>query len=111
MVFGPGGYGMYMMGSDQPMVFDDATMREVLARPGILADISSAYDSPVKTVDAWVARINALRWIADDKIDLFVGSGPLVTDDHPLPEYFLLRRMFNPNVPQAGPALLQSLAR
>ncbi len=111
MVFGPGGYGMYMMGSDKPMVFDDATMREVLGRSGILADISSAYDSPVKTVDAWVARINALRWIADDKIDAFVGSGPLITDDHPLPEYFLLRRLFNPNVPQAGPGYLQSLAR
>ena len=48
MVFGPGGYGLYMMGSDQPMVFDDATIREVLGRPGILADISSAYDSPAQ---------------------------------------------------------------
>jgi spermidine synthase len=110
MVFGPGGYGMYMMGSDEPMVFDDATIREVLGRPGILADISSAYDSRVKTVDAWVARINALRWIADDKIDAFVGAGPLITDDQPIPEYFLLRRLFNQDVPIAGPGLLQSLA-
>jgi hypothetical protein len=111
MVFGPGGYGLYMMGSDQPMVFDDATIREVLGRPGILADISSAYDSRVKTIDAWVARIDGLRWIADDKVDEFVGSGPLITDDHPLPEYFLLRKLFNKNVPFAGPGLLQSLTR
>jgi spermidine synthase len=55
MVFGPGGYGMYMMGSDQPMVFDDATIREVLGRPGVLEDISTAYDSPAKTIDGWVA--------------------------------------------------------
>jgi spermidine synthase len=109
MVFGPGGYGLYMMGSDQPMVFDDATIREVLGRPGILADVSSAFDSPAKTVDAWVTKIDQLRWIADDEVDRFVGSGPLVTDDHPLPEYFLLRRLFNQTVPLASPGLLQSL--
>jgi hypothetical protein len=111
MLFGPGGYGLYMMGSDQPMVFDEATIREVLARPGILEDISSAYDSPAKTIDAWVSRINGIRWIADDQVDRFTGSGPLITDDHPLPEYFLLRRLLNPDVPQAGPGLLQSLTR
>jgi len=110
MAFGPGGYGMYMMGSDQPMVFDEAAMREVLGRPGILADISSAYDSPVKTVDGWIGKIASLRWIADNKIDAFVGAGPLVTDDQPIPEYFLLRRLFNQNVPYAGPDLLKSLA-
>jgi spermidine synthase len=109
MVFGPGGYGLFMMGSDQPMVFDDATIREVLGRPGILADISSAFDSHAKTVDAWVTKIGQLRWIADDQVDRFVGSGPLVTDDHPLPEYFLLRRLFNQTIPQANPGLLQSL--
>ena len=109
MLFGPGGYGLYMMGSDQPMVFDDGTIREVLGRPGILEDISSAYDSPAKTIDAWVARIDGLRWIADGQVDAFVGSGPLVTDDHPLPEYFLLRRLFNQHVPYAGPGLLRSL--
>jgi len=111
MVFGAGGYGIYMMGSDEPMVFDDAAIREVLARPGILEDISSAYDSPTKTIDGWVAKIDGLRWIADDQVDAFAGSGPLVTDDHPLPEYFLLRRLFNQNVSQAGPGLLLSLTR
>jgi spermidine synthase len=110
LVFGPGGYGMYMMGSDQPMTYDEATIREVLGRPGILADISSAYDSPERTIDGWMARINALRWIDDDQVSTFAGSGPLITDDHPLPEYFLLRRLFNPDVPYAGPGYLQSLA-
>jgi spermidine synthase len=110
MVFGPGGYGMYMLGSDDPMVFDETSMREVLARPGVLADISSAYDSPTKTVDGWIARIEALQWISDDKIDAFVGPGPLVTDDHPLPEYFLLRKLFDKNPQMAGPGLLQQLA-
>jgi spermidine synthase len=111
MVFGPGGYGMYMLGSDQPMTFDEPTMREVLARPGILEDISSAFDSPAKTIDSWVARIGQLRWIADEEMDAFVGSGPLVTDDHPLPEYFLLRRLFNQADHQVGPSQLLAATR
>jgi spermidine synthase len=110
MVFGPGGYGMYMLGSDDPMDFDEAAMRDVLGRPGILADLSSAFDSPTKTVDGWVARIEGLRWISDDQVDRFVGSGPLVTDDHPLTEYFLLRQVFGGSEPEAGPGLLLQLA-
>jgi hypothetical protein len=109
IVFGPGGYGLYMLGSDEALPFDETTMREILARPGVLEDISSAYDSPVKTADAWIERIGALRWIAEDQVDRFTGSGPLVTDDHPLPEYFLLRRILSKDVPEAGPGLLQSL--
>ena len=41
----------------EPMSFEPDAIREVLARPGILEDISSAYDSPATTVDAWVAVI------------------------------------------------------
>ncbi len=52
-VFGPGGYGMYMLGSDAPIAFDHASIAAVLARPGVLDDISSAYDSPEHTVAGW----------------------------------------------------------
>ena len=34
IAFGPGGYGFYLFGSDQPMAFDDAAIDEILARPG-----------------------------------------------------------------------------
>jgi spermidine synthase len=108
LLFGAGGYGLYMLGSDDPMAFDDATTRAVLSRPGVLEDISSAYDSPAHTVDDWVGTIDRLRWISDGQVDAFTGSGPLITDDHPLPEYFLLRRAFSKS-PLAGPGLLQSL--
>ncbi len=108
MVFGPGGYGLYMLGSDQPLTFDEAVMREVLARPGILQDISSAYDSPEHTVDGWIRRIESLRWISDSQVDEFVGSGPLITDDHPLQEYFLVRHLLDPNAPIVGPAELRA---
>ena len=96
---GPGGYGWFMLGSDEPLAFDDATIREVLGRPGILEDISSAYDSPVKTVDAWAALIPTLVRFKDDQVAAFAGAGPLITDDHPLPEYFLLHRIFGGSNP------------
>lgn len=46
VVRGPGGYGFYMLGSDQPIDLPPERIREVLERPGILDDISSAFDSP-----------------------------------------------------------------
>jgi spermidine synthase len=98
MVIGPGGYGTYMLGSDEPMTFDDAVMAQVLRRPGVLDDISSAFDSPEHTIDGWIRRIHALRGVDDPDIAAYVGPGPLITDDRPLPEYFLLRRLLNLDV-------------
>jgi spermidine synthase len=93
-VKGSGGYGFYMMGSSQPITFPESDIRAVLARPGVLEDISSAYDSPAKTVDAWVDVIGRQTFATDDAARAIAGPGPLVTDDHPRTEYFLLRRLF-----------------
>ena len=94
LVKGAGGYGLYMLGSATPIAFDEANIRAALARPGVLADISSAYDSPAKTVDDWVKVIARQTWLAGDAVRGQVGPGPLITDDRPRPEYFLLRRLF-----------------
>lgn len=88
---GPGGYGFYMLGSSEPIDISPEAAREVLARPGILDDISSAYDSPASTIDDWLSVIDGQQWIADDQLRAYVGEGPLITDDQPRPEYFLLR--------------------
>ena len=111
VAFGPGGHGMFMLGSDAPMTFTDAAIRRVLARPGVLADISSATDSPAHTVDAWARLIPSLLWIIDAKVDQFVGDGPLVTDDRPFSEYFFLRNTFGAESPGATRALLLRLSR
>ena len=51
---------MYMLGSDAPIAFDPASIKEPCSeRPGILADISSAYDSPKHTIAGWTSRIVA----------------------------------------------------
>jgi spermidine synthase len=100
---GPGGFGYYMFGSDQPFGFTDANMRSVLSRPGVLEDISSAYDSPRKDLEGWVALLPHLIRLQGDQVSQFTGPGPLVTDDRPLPEYFLLRHLFGPQSPQLSP--------
>ena len=92
VVRGAGGYGVYMLGSVEPIAFDPVVAREILGRPGILEDISSAYDSPATTIDDWLAVIDRQRWLDDAAARAYVGDGPLITDDRPRPEYFLLRR-------------------
>jgi predicted membrane-bound spermidine synthase len=90
-VRGPGLYGFYMLGSDEPIDLAPAAAREVLSRPGVLEDISSAFDSPVATVEDWLVEIEKQFWMADDALRAYAGPGPLITDDAPRPEYFLLR--------------------
>ena len=69
-------------------------IREVLARPGVLEDISSAYDSPATTVDDWIAGHRATSTgSTTPRSPPTPATGPLITDDHPRPEYFLLRRL------------------
>jgi spermidine synthase len=109
VVFGPGGNGLYMLGSARPIAFDPANIREVLSRPNVVQDISSAYDSPRHDLVGWAAFIPTLVWIQGDQIAKFTGDGPLVTDDHPLPEYFLLRRLFGTPSPAATRRLLESV--
>ena len=99
LVAGPGGYGFFMLGSNASLALDDATMHEVLGRPNILDDLSTAYDSPEKTAEGWIRRLRSLVVATGDEVGRVAGQGSLITDDHPLPEYFLLRRLYGP--PQA----------
>jgi spermidine synthase len=97
VIRGAGGFGVYMLGSSSPIDLDEASIREVLARPGVLADISSAYDSPATTIDGWVSVIAHETWLTGDAVLETTGPGPLITDDRPRPEYFLLRRLLGLN--------------
>ncbi len=109
ILFGPGNNGLFMLGSDQPISFDPAAIQEVLSRPGIVTDLSSAADSPDHDLAGWIAEIPTLIWIQGKQVTNFGGSGQLITDDHPLPEYFLLRHLFGAKSPQVSYKLLLSL--
>jgi hypothetical protein len=76
----------------------------------VTEDLSSAYDSPAHDRTGWEARIPTLVWISGAAVDRVVGSGPLITDDRPMPEYFLLRHTFGPPSPPVNPSLLLRLS-
>ncbi len=105
---GAGGNGIYMLGSDRPVSFAPEDIRAILSRPGVLADISDAYDSPVDTLDGWVGRIAEMTWISGAEVTAFVGDGPQVTDDRPLSEYFLIRRIRGDGSGRATPSTLRN---
>lgn len=107
---GPGGWGFYMLGSALPISFDQASVRAMLSRPGVLRDISSMSDSPETSLDGWCARIPALVLLSGPEVGKFAGSGPLVTDDRPLPEYDILRHAFNPPSPHLEPGAVRATA-
>jgi spermidine synthase len=107
LAFGPGGYGLFMLGSAEPIAFGDDAIRSVLRRPGVLADISSAFDSRETTEGGWVTRIRGLIWLSGEAVAAFAGDAPLITDDRPLPEYFFLRRVYGPrSLPMTRETLL-----
>jgi hypothetical protein len=97
---GPGRYGFYMLGSDAAIAFDESAIRTVLARPGVVDDLSSAIDSRAHTMEQWVRLIPTFVRLSGDQVAAFAGLGPLITDDHPLPEYFLLRHTLGPPSPR-----------
>jgi spermidine synthase len=91
--FGPAGYGIFMFGTSEPVTFDDAQIREVLSRPGVADDLAAAADTTVTSIEDWVDLIPTLVIASGADIASAVGPGNIITDDRPLTEYFLLRRM------------------
>ena len=68
IVFGPGGNGLFMLGSSDPISFDPAAIQAVLSKPGVVQDLSSAADSPVRDQAGWAAEIQSLIWIQGDQV-------------------------------------------
>ncbi len=100
---GPAGNGYFMLGSDDPLALENDQVRAVLKRPGVLQDISSAFDSPERTEEGWARLMARLVRLSGAQVSAFAGRGPLITDDRPLPEYFLLRLAFGRASPLLSP--------
>ena len=109
VIAGAGGYGFYMVGSDGSVDLTPAGISAALDRSGVLADVDDAPDSRQRTVQQWADTLMGLTWAAGDQLRTAVGSGPLVTDDRPLPEYFLIRRLTHPDAPMLSLGALRAL--
>jgi spermidine synthase len=99
LAFGPSTHGVYMLGSAGSLAIEPAAIAAVLGRPGVVADLDEAYDAPVSTLEEWQGFIPTMLWLEGADVAAFAGQGPLITDDHPLTEYFLLRHAFGPASP------------
>jgi hypothetical protein len=108
VAFGPGKFGVFMLGSDQAIAIEPDRVREVLSRPRVLEDLADAPDAPAATLDEWVRIINGLRWIDGARVAAFVGQASPIRDDHPVVEYFLLRRSLRPGSPRASEDALKA---
>lgn len=86
----PEPYGMYFLGSDAPMTFRAGVIEKVFGSPAARADLANAPDFGPVPVTAWPAIIARHVWLTDAQVNAYTGAGPLLTDDRPLSEYFLI---------------------
>jgi spermidine synthase len=100
LAFSPHEQGVYMLGSQAPISLDPANVRDVLGRAGIMDDLVSTADNELTTIDAWATEVERLPWISGGQVDAFGKDAPLILDDRPVTEYFLLRRLLGPPSPR-----------
>ena len=109
VVLSPLGYGAYFLGSNAPMNFDGTTLSSLFGSSQAQADFATAPDDPGLDGAAWADKIRAGDWMNDGAVDAFVGSGPMITDDHPISEYFLIRGLTAKDHERIFEARLRSL--
>jgi len=90
VVYNPTHSGTFIMGSQAPINFTVPALRSVFGSKAAQADLAGAPDFPVLSTAQWVSLIRHSVWLTDDQVNAYAGSGPVITDDHPLTEYFLL---------------------
>jgi predicted membrane-bound spermidine synthase len=94
VVRSPGQNGIFVIGSDAPLVFDSDAVKAIFGSAAAQKDLGDAPDFRSLSGSQWVGEINHDVWLQDGQIDAFTGNVPLITDDHPYSEYFLLRSLF-----------------
>ncbi|MFI5225366.1 MAG: fused MFS/spermidine synthase [Candidatus Limnocylindrales bacterium] len=110
LVFGAATHGVYITGSRGPATLDAASIASVLTRAGVVDDLDQAADAPVSSLADWEALIPKQLWLSGPAVAGFAGTGPLITDDRPLTEYFLLRHTFGPPSPPSTEENLRAAA-
>jgi spermidine synthase len=90
VVYAPRPFGTYVLGSQAPINLTSSAIAKVFGSPAARADLSGAPDfKPVSTA-AWTSLVHRSVWLTNDQVNAYAGAAPMITDDHPLTEYFLL---------------------
>jgi spermidine synthase len=86
----PGHIGVFIMGSQAPITFSPTAIQAAFGSPAARADLAGAPDSPGYSTAQWASFIRGSVWLTSNQVNAYTGAGPLITDDHPLTEYFML---------------------
>ena len=108
LMLSPGGHGMFMLGSDAPLQFDDQEVLQVLGNPDAVRDLADSPDYPPTDGPGWIRAVHKAEWLSDDRVTAFTGPGPQITDDRPRSEYFLWRRAFMRDKAYVNEAMLRA---
>ncbi|HEX8858482.1 MAG TPA: fused MFS/spermidine synthase [Actinomycetes bacterium] len=108
LMLSPGGHGMFMLGSDAPLQFNDQDVLQVLGNPDAVRDLADSPDYPPTDGPGWVRAVHKAEWLSDDRVTAFTGPGPEITDDRPRSEYFLWRRAFMRDKAYVNEAMLRA---
>ena len=91
VIKGPRAYGMYLLGSDMPMNFQSSSIEKIFGSPAAQTDLANAPDYPREPIASWPRIISGLTWMQNNEVNAYTGTGPLLTDNNPISEYFLLK--------------------
>ena len=110
IAFGPGGYGLFMLGSEAPLSLDPANVQAVLARPGD----HRRHLVGLRLPEPRCRRLGRADRLARLDLRAIRSPGSPVTDRSSpttarCPEYFLLRQLLGPKSPTVTPGLLRQL--
>jgi spermidine synthase len=108
MVIRPKHFGILMMGSDSPIQFNAGSVTKVFGSAAARADLAGAPDYKPIPAKAWPSMLHSLIWLTNSQVSAFAGAGPLLTDDHPVIEYFFLSNLHSLSI--GGPPLFERAA-
>jgi hypothetical protein len=92
-VIRPRAFGIFMMASQSPIRFNASSVIKVFGSAAARADLAGAPDYRPIPATSWPAALHRMVWLTNSQVSAFAGSGPLLTDDHPLTEYFFLHNL------------------
>ena len=82
-------------------------------RPALFPPIAlierGARRKDTKALDLQWRVVDSPAGLHGEELREAVGDGPVITDDRPLPEYFILRRLQNPDAPRLSMKGLRDL--
>jgi hypothetical protein len=70
---------------------------QMLGTEAAQADLEASPDYERVMGMEWPRVVRERAWLSNRQVDEFVGPGPLITDNNPRTEYFLLRWLLTPD--------------